>query len=115
MIRGAEALTRAGFPITRATLATMAARGGGPPYRLFGRIPLYAWDAALAWAEGRLSPPRGSSSEGDSSPDPSAEKPACRWRRDAAAIPAIARAAARLHESAKEPRHERRRCPAAAP
>lgn len=51
----AEALTEAGFPISPATLATMATRGGGPLYQLFGRKPLYRWGDALEWAKGRLS------------------------------------------------------------
>jgi hypothetical protein len=34
-----------------------------PPYRLFGRVPLHRWGDALAWAEGRLSEPRRSTSE----------------------------------------------------
>jgi hypothetical protein len=38
----ADALTEAGFPVAKATLATMATRGGGPPYRRFGRVPLYS-------------------------------------------------------------------------
>ena len=53
----AAALTAAGFPISAATLATKATRGGGPPYRLFGRRPLYEWGPTLAWARGRLSAP----------------------------------------------------------
>jgi hypothetical protein len=61
----AAALTAAGFPISDKTLATKASRGGGPPYRLFGRVPLYRWGDALAWAEGRLSAPRHSTSEAD--------------------------------------------------
>lgn len=61
----AQALTEAGFPTAPATLATKATRGGGPPFRLYGRIPLYQWSDALEWAQGRLSEPRGSSSEGD--------------------------------------------------
>ena len=61
----ARALTVTGFPISPATLATKAVRGGGPPYQLFGRVPLYVWRDALAWAEGRLSTPRCSTSEGD--------------------------------------------------
>jgi hypothetical protein len=61
----AAALTEAGFPTAETTLATKAVRGGGPPYRLFGRVPLYRWADALAWAEGRLSPPRCSTSEAD--------------------------------------------------
>jgi hypothetical protein len=61
----ADALTAAGFQTTEKTLATKATRGGGPPYRLFGRIPLYRWGDALMWAESRLSPPRTTTSEGD--------------------------------------------------
>jgi hypothetical protein len=61
----AGALNEAGFPITEATLATKATRGGGPPYRLFGRVPLYRWGDALQWAESRLSPPMRSTSEAD--------------------------------------------------
>jgi len=53
----AAALKAAGFPITAATLATKATRGGGPPYRLFGRRPLCEWGPTLEWARGRLSPP----------------------------------------------------------
>lgn len=61
----AQALTETGFPITEATLATKAVRGGGPPYRSFGRIPLYRWGDVLDWAEGKLSPLRRSTSEAD--------------------------------------------------
>lgn len=60
-----EALAERGFPITVKTLETMATRGGGPQYQTFGRAVLYRWSDALAWAEGRLSSPRRSSSEGD--------------------------------------------------
>jgi hypothetical protein len=62
----AAALTAAGFPVSKATLATKATRSGGPPYQLFGNKPLYRWDAALAWARGRLTSPRHSTSEADS-------------------------------------------------
>lgn len=61
----AEALTNAGFPVSPATLATMATRGGGPQYHLFGRKPLYRWGDALAWAKGRLSKPIRSTSEAE--------------------------------------------------
>ncbi len=61
----AEALTAAGFPVSETSLSTMATRGGGPPYRKFGRIPLYEWGAALEWARGRLSKPVKSTSELD--------------------------------------------------
>jgi hypothetical protein len=61
----AEALTAAGYPVAEKTLGTKASRGGGPPYRLFGRTVLYRWGDALAWAEARLSAPRRSTSEAD--------------------------------------------------
>jgi hypothetical protein len=61
----AEALTAAGFPVRAATLSTKACRGGGPPYQLFGRVPLYRWGAALDWARSRLGPPMCSTSEVD--------------------------------------------------
>ncbi len=61
----ANKLTGEGYPISPATLATKATRGGGPPYRKFGRIPIYTWGESLAWAESRLSPPRCSTSEAE--------------------------------------------------
>lgn len=61
----AEALTASGYPASAKTLATKATRGGGPPYRTFGRAVLYRWCDALSWAEGRLSAVRHSSSETD--------------------------------------------------
>jgi hypothetical protein len=64
-VRLSDELNKRGFPISPKTLATKASRGGGPPYVLFGRRPLYRWRHALSWAEGRLTAPRCSSSEGD--------------------------------------------------
>lgn len=61
----AAALTEAGFPTSRSTLSTKATRGGGPAFSKFGPRTLYRWRDALAWAEGRLSPPRRSTSEAD--------------------------------------------------
>jgi hypothetical protein len=61
----ANALADAGYPIRPATLATKATRGGGPPFHKFGRIPLYRWGDALAWAESLLSGPHSSTSEAD--------------------------------------------------
>lgn len=66
MLRRAElaaALTNAGFPVSPATLATKAVRGGGPPFRYFGRIPIYTWGDGLQWALSRLSGPVSSTSE----------------------------------------------------
>jgi hypothetical protein len=47
----ADALTRAGYPTTPATLATKASRGGGPEYDVFGRTAIYVWGKALRWAQ----------------------------------------------------------------
>lgn len=51
----AAALTEAGFPISAATLATMATRGGGPSFVKFNGRALYDLGEALAWAESRTS------------------------------------------------------------
>lgn len=59
----AAALTAAGFPTAGSTLATKACRGGGPPYQLYGRKPLYRWGDACAWAVSRLSAPMRSTSD----------------------------------------------------
>lgn len=61
----ADALNQRGFPTSATTLATKVTRGGGPPYRLYGRVPLYCLADAIAWAEARLSPPLHSSAEAD--------------------------------------------------
>jgi len=68
----AQALTSHGLPIAANTLRTKATRGGGPPYRKFGRVALYQWGDALAWAEGRLSPALGSTSQEDAARRPAA-------------------------------------------
>jgi hypothetical protein len=57
------ALRAAGYRIADATLATMAVRGGGPPFMRFGKYPLYRWGDALAWAEGKLRAPVRATSE----------------------------------------------------
>ena len=60
----AEALTAAGYPISAATLASMATRGGGPEYVLFNGRVLYRLGDALAWAQARTSAPRATAAEG---------------------------------------------------
>ena len=60
----AAALTAAGYPISAATLATMATRGGGPEYVLFNGRVLYRFGDALAWAQARTTAPRATASEG---------------------------------------------------
>jgi hypothetical protein len=52
----AAALTAAGFKTAPSSLATMASRGGGPPYQKYGPYPLYQWGPGLAWAKSKLSP-----------------------------------------------------------
>lgn len=58
-----DSLTEAGYPTSEKTLATLASRGDGPPYHLYGRYPLYKWGDALAWAQARLKPARCSTAE----------------------------------------------------
>jgi hypothetical protein len=65
--RCALALTEEGFPIKAATLATLASRGGGPEYEVFGKSTIYTWGKALDWARSR-SKPRASTSEADLHP-----------------------------------------------
>jgi hypothetical protein len=62
----AAALTSAGYPIAEQTLARMAVEGSGPPFRVWGRFPVYQWSSALRWAEARAGTPRTSpSTRGD--------------------------------------------------
>ncbi len=61
----AKALTESGYPTSPATLATKRSRGGGPPYRRWGRIPIYTWGEALEWAQNRLGEPHCSTSVED--------------------------------------------------
>jgi hypothetical protein len=62
----ARALTEAGYPVTKATLATVASRrSDGPPFRHFGPRVLYSWGDLLEWAQSRLSAPMRSTSEQD--------------------------------------------------
>jgi hypothetical protein len=61
----AEALTEAGYLIKPKTLATMATRGGGPPYRKWSKVALYRWEDALRWAQARLTAPQPNTSAQD--------------------------------------------------
>jgi len=63
--KGADALSTLGFPVSKATLATMASRGGGPIYRRFGKRVLYRWSDLVSWAESRCGAPIRSTSEAD--------------------------------------------------
>ena len=59
----AQFLSEHGYPTAHATLAKLASIGGGPPFRSWGRIPLYDAQELLAWAEGRLAAARRTTSE----------------------------------------------------
>lgn len=59
----AEFLTSRGYSIAPATLAKYATVGGGPVFSSFGRRPLYTEADLLAWAEGKLSAPKRSTSD----------------------------------------------------
>jgi hypothetical protein len=51
------------LPCAAATLASLATRGGGPSYRLFGRVPIYSEEDLDAWVEARMGEPVRSTSE----------------------------------------------------
>jgi len=53
----AEFLTAMGLKTTAATLSTVASRGNGPIYFIFGRRALYRESDLLSWAETRLGEP----------------------------------------------------------
>ena len=63
--RGAAAYVREehNVPCTEATLATLACRGGGLMFYLFGRIPIYSAEDLDAWVEARMGEPVRSTSE----------------------------------------------------
>lgn len=52
-----------GIRLAHSTLAKLAVVGGGPPFRLDGRFPLYDRDALDIYATQRLGPLRRSTSE----------------------------------------------------
>jgi len=56
-------LTAAGFPTAVSTLATLATRGGGPPFQKYGNRAVYTWGSSLEWAKSRLSKSVRSTSE----------------------------------------------------
>jgi hypothetical protein len=58
-------LTVAGYRVSKAPLASMASRGVGPRYRLFGRQPLYRWGDLLDWVESRCHEPKRRRAQGD--------------------------------------------------
>jgi hypothetical protein len=61
--QAAQFLTDLGYRTAPATLAKLACIGGGPTFESFGRKPLYREADLLAWAEGRTTGPRRSTSD----------------------------------------------------
>jgi len=59
----AQFLTDRGFKTAPATLAKLACLGRGPPFQSFGRRPLYQEADLLAWAHGRTTGVRRSTSD----------------------------------------------------
>jgi hypothetical protein len=63
-VQTAAALSARGYRTAKSTLASLATRGGGPPFAKYGNSHvLYRWGDALAWAQKRLSAPVNSTSE----------------------------------------------------
>jgi hypothetical protein len=61
--KAAQYITDNYFPCSPRTLAKLACTGGGPPYRLAGRFPIYDDPDLDAWALARIGPLRASTSE----------------------------------------------------
>ena len=67
-VHAARALTAVGYVTSPATLATIATRGNGPAYRIFGKRAIYRWGDLLAWAEAKTTPLQHSTSETKKAP-----------------------------------------------
>jgi hypothetical protein len=59
----ARALSDRGYSTAPATLAKLRCVGGGPPFVLFGRVPLYELSDLLEWAAERAGRKRTSTSD----------------------------------------------------
>jgi hypothetical protein len=59
----AEALEACGIPLSYDTLATKATRGGGPPFRIFGKSAVYQWGDVVAWVLETMGEPARTTSE----------------------------------------------------
>jgi hypothetical protein len=64
----ARFLSEQGYKTAPSTLAKLACIGGGPPFRSFGRQPLYHPADLAAWAHARCSGSRRSTSDPGSQP-----------------------------------------------
>ena len=59
----AKFLNDHGYKIAASTMTKLACIGGGPPFRHFGRAPIYEPDDLLAWAKSKTCLPRNRTSE----------------------------------------------------
>jgi hypothetical protein len=59
----AETLELCGIPMSSDTLATKATRGGGPPFRIFGKSAVYQWADVVAWVIETMGEPARTTSE----------------------------------------------------
>jgi hypothetical protein len=59
----ADALEQCGIPLSYDTLATKATRGGGPPFRIFGKSAVYQWCDVVAWVRETMGEPARTTSE----------------------------------------------------
>jgi len=63
--KAAAALSDLGYPVSKATLATLASRSGGPRYCRFGKRVLYRWADLVDWSKARCGPTVRTTSELD--------------------------------------------------
>jgi hypothetical protein len=59
----AETLEQCGISVSYDTLATKATRGGGPPFRIFGKSAVYQWADVVAWVLETMGEPARTTSE----------------------------------------------------
>jgi hypothetical protein len=59
----AALLTQWGYPTAKATLNTLATRGGGPRFSRWGRTPLYSESDLRDWVRQHLTPAVSSTAE----------------------------------------------------
>jgi hypothetical protein len=64
-----------GAPISEGTLAKLAVRGGGPPYRMAGHVAIYEQDDLDAFGNARMGPKVLSSSDVNRGPKPKGRPP----------------------------------------
>lgn len=90
-----------GYIVSRATLSTLAVRGGGPPYSMIGGVAYYRWGDFVAWVKSRSSTTRTTTSEGKAFKERAARDRVWYRARDARAKAARAAKQAEQTKAAK--------------